>query len=143
MSLSTSLLSYPDCTKFMDKALEFTEGARKRFDNEAACTHFRMRCHQARSLDREENARVYPKGMFMHGRSTYDVLTLRIYEDEGAWWVYAERRDDPAGEEEIEGLGERIEAQATVEALPPAEPKVFDLDFEEEPKQIPDLRRKV
>lgn len=108
MSLSTSLLSYSDCMKFMDKALEYSEGARLKLSDESACIYFRMRCQQARQLDRESNQNIYDKDHFMHGRSQYDVLTFRIYNLEDAWFIYAERTDNTINESEIEGLGEAV-----------------------------------
>lgn len=141
MSLPTSLLSYPDCLKFMDRALEFTEGARIRMDSEAAAIHFRMRCQQARSLDRQGNLKVYPTSHFMHGRSQYDVMTFRLRQEDEVWYVYAERADltEPG---QIEGLGEAVEAPTP--ALPSAPQPIFDLDYDapEEPKQLT-FRRKL
>lgn len=127
MSLSTSLLSYKDCLNFMEKALEFKDGARIRMDSESACIHFRMRCQQARSLDREQNAKTYDRDDFMHGKSAYDVMTFRIYEVEGKWYVYAERVDQ--SDVEIEGLGEPVVPQLNAPAT-----EVEDVEYEEVPE---------
>lgn len=105
MSLSTSLLSYSDCMKLMDAALEDATGARMRCHDGRNATHFRMRCQQARSLDREKNAQTYEKDQWMHGRSAYDRLVFRIVEDEGRYYVYANQIEAEMGEiEALSGL---------------------------------------
>lgn len=131
MSLSTSLLSYSDCMKFMDKALEFSNGARLRLADEGKAIHFRMRCQQARSLDREQNKAIYEKSQFMHGRSQYDVLTFRLREEDGSHYIYAERTDNVINDAEIEGLGEALQAKLDA-------PKPQDVEYEEieQPKRI-------
>lgn len=136
MSLSTSLLSYSDCLKFMDKALEFSEGARLKLADESACIYFRMRCQQARQLDRESNRNIYDKDQFMHGRSQYDVLTFRLYELESLWYIYAERTDNTINDTQIEGLGEAVQPKLEAPRM------VREVEYEEveAPKLLTDRR---
>lgn len=88
MSVSTSPLSYTDCYEVMATAIEDKRGVRVRMDSLGDATHFRMRCHQARTLDRRENSKTYASDHPLHGRSAYDVLVLTLEEDEDSAWVY-------------------------------------------------------
>lgn len=113
MSLSTSRLSYDDAFEFFERALTDPKGVRACFgQDEGAATHYRMRCHVARNIDRQENEKIYDKGAPLHGRSVYDVLTLRVVQDDdlGEWWVYATRNVAPAV---IESLSELEEIEYT------------------------------
>ena len=110
MTLSTSILAFDDAILFLDRALEDPKGVRACFgDNYGNAQHYRMRCHAARNLVRQENAKLYPDPQDpMHGRSTFDVLTLRIIQDENSeWWVYAMRNVMP----------EVVESLSTFEAI--------------------------
>ena len=103
MSLPTSANSYLDCFDFLDKAMADAVGARRRVDDYSSANYFRMRCHQARKINREDNAQTYPKEHYMHRRSAYDELMVTLAEDDsGTHWVYAKKTIIP--EEDIEGL---------------------------------------
>lgn len=91
MSVSNSPLAYSDCREVMQSAIEDKRGVRVRMDSMGDAMHFRMRCHQARSLDRKENAKSYERDHPLHGRSAYDVLVLRLVEDVDCAWVYFEK----------------------------------------------------
>lgn len=91
MTISTSRLAYLDCFKVLDKALEDKQGARIRMTDMDSAIYFRMRCHQARSIERKENLAVYDEGEFMHGKSVYDRLVLRIKTEEGVVYLYLEK----------------------------------------------------
>src|SRR5437879_3042946 len=77
--------------------------------NEGEAKKFQLRLHQARALNRQENARLYPRDDMRHGHSPYDNLVVRVREDvAGDWWVYLEKRIfDP---ERIESLTPATEA---------------------------------
>lgn len=98
MSVATSKLAYDDAFAAFDRALTDPLGIRIRMDTVDAATHFRMRCHQARKIDRAENSETYPKGDPLHGTSQYDRLVLRIRKDEGAWWLYFEKQEEIPGD---------------------------------------------
>ncbi len=102
MPLSDSRLAYKDCYAFLDQALEDGKGARVPFSNFASASYFRMRCHQARTINKRENKQIYQKGDPMWGLSEYDQLVVRIKEDtEGEFWVYAEIHSTAALEIEL------------------------------------------
>src|SRR6267154_6029802 len=98
MTISNSPLSYSDCYERMDVALADAKGCRFRinkptFDTAyAEATFLRMRMHQARKLDRDRNAKIYPDPSHpMHNGSMYDQLTLRIKSVDGAVYLYMEK----------------------------------------------------
>lgn len=109
MTAATSLLSYSDCVKLMEKAHSYKEGIRVKFADEGAAMNFRMRIHKARALDREANAQIYDEDHKLHGRSRYDDLFCTIRQDKGQWYLYLERRN--ADTLEIEPLGGENEQQ--------------------------------
>ena len=102
MSLSDSRLSYEDCYKVMDKALDSSHGVRVGYINYEEASYFRMRMNKARSLDRRFNGERYTVGQPLHKRSEYDMLTFRVRFNEDMWWVYAERKSMSGVVEEIE-----------------------------------------
>lgn len=107
MPVSSSLLSYSDCTALFDKALEDPKGARYQVaDGDLGKSrYFAMRMHQARSLDRKENKGIYEPGDKLYGRSLYDPLIVQLKQDtEGKWWVYVVHTE--IDEAEIESLSE-------------------------------------
>lgn len=92
MSLSASIQSYGDCLDFFEKIVDDPKGGRIFIGSHADASHFRLRCNQARKLDRQQNARIYETGDKRHGTSDFDQFCLRVRQDtEGGWWVYAER----------------------------------------------------
>lgn len=93
MSLSNSRASYEDCFKLLDAALDEPRGTRVEIlSGPRAATHFRMRIHQARQIDRSENAKIYPDpDHHLHNRSVYDILVLRI-EDGPPCWLYLDKQ---------------------------------------------------
>lgn len=108
MTIPTNRMSYADIYDRYDLALEDPKGIRIPFDTEEEAMHYRMRLHNARAIDRKENAKLYAKGEPLHGQSAYDVLQVRIREGEdGTWFVYIEPKDKYIGEverlSEIEG----------------------------------------
>jgi len=94
MSLSNSPLAYADCYDFMDRAINDPIGARVAISTENAAVHMRMRCHQARNINRTENSKTYPNSNHpLNGKSPYDVLVLKIKEENERVYLYAERYD--------------------------------------------------
>lgn len=123
MSLPTSILSYGDCFKVMDAALEDDIGCRVKIEDYGAARFFRMRMNYARRLDRAKNAEIYEEGHRMHGCSQYDSLVFRVRLDqvggEEFYWVYAEKQDIVLGE--IQPLSEGIGSSAEAEMPEPDE----------------------
>lgn len=102
MSVSTSAMSYQDCYTALDAALADPMGVRIKLDHEAAAIHFRMRCHQARKINREDNCKIYENDHPLWGRSEYDLLTLRIRHDaDDNTYLYIEKNDTVPGEIEL------------------------------------------
>jgi hypothetical protein len=105
MAVSSSHLSYGDCYAVMDKALEDTHGVRVAQPDMNSCTYFRMRLHQARSIDRRRNCSVYEEGDALFNTSQYDPLVIRIRQsDDEQFWVYVEKSSVGLGK--IEALSE-------------------------------------
>ncbi len=105
MALPSSLQSYSDCLDFFEAVINDPKGGRIYVGDWSRAHHFRMRCNQARKLDREQSARIYPPEDIRHGTSAYDPLCFQIKVDtEGGYWVYATRMKlDPS---QIELLSE-------------------------------------
>lgn len=107
MVTSTSRLAYGDCFDLMDKAIADPKGIKIKFGLEAEAWHFRIRLHTARKIDRADNKITYMDVHPMHGKSVYDVLTMRIATPNGPngiAWLRLERID--AREFEIESLAD-------------------------------------
>lgn len=111
MTVSTSRLAYEDAYAVMMAALEDPRGVRVRMASVDAATHFRLRCHQARKIDRQENAITYERPHPMHGVSPYDKLVLRIVtDDDGVWLTVAQNTVIP-GEVQSLTTGEHVELE--------------------------------
>jgi hypothetical protein len=104
MVTSTSRLAYGDCYDLMDKAIADPKGIKIKFAQEGDASHFRIRLHTARKIDRLDNQITFEETHPMHGRSVYDVLTMRIKPTTNGTWLRLERID--AREFEIESLSE-------------------------------------
>jgi hypothetical protein len=115
MVTSTSRLAYGDCFDLMDKAIADPKGIQVKFAAGEEAWHFRIRLHTARKIDRHDNMQTYPESHPMHGKSVYDVLTMRIRSEgpNGMAWLRLERID--AREFEIESLSEpEVEPELTL-----------------------------
>lgn len=99
MSLPVSRGAYHDCIKIMDEALKDEKGVRVEFPSQDAAIYFRMRMHQARKINRRDNAATYEKDHPLYNASLYDQLVGRIVNHEGTFWLYLEKN-------RIEDLGE-------------------------------------
>lgn len=109
MSLPTSTLAYSQCYDVLDKALEDSLGVRMKMTSLPSAQHFRMRCHQARKLDRDKNAEIYPETDHpLHGRSAYDVLIIRDPKvaTDGQVYLVIERSDIAIDGSSVEALSE-------------------------------------
>lgn len=108
MPVSNSRLSYSDCFTLFEKALEDTKGARFQVaggGNYGDSHHFRLRMHQARSIDRKDNRELFQLGDPLFGRSVFDPLVIQIKQDtEGLWWIYVKHTEIDA--DQIEALSE-------------------------------------
>ena len=100
MSISNSRLSYEDCYKIMDAALEDKIGARVKMADNDAAVFLRMRIHTARSIDRRDNTKVFEEGHPLYGRSPYDKLVTRIRKIDEDIWIYVEQIGADLGEVE-------------------------------------------
>lgn len=94
MSIPTSVAAYRDCYDAMDKALKGAGGIRIEMVSIDQATYYRMRMHQARSLDRKKNREIYDDPAHpMYNASAYDELVLRIRaDDEGRVWLYMQKQ---------------------------------------------------
>lgn len=111
MSLSNSRAAYLDAYVLLDKALEEPRGLRVEIiEGRGAANHFRMRIHQARQIDRNENAKTYPDpNHHLHGRSPYDLLVCRIESGPAGTWLYLDKQKVEIGVVESIPEGYRIE----------------------------------
>lgn len=95
MSAPTTRQAYEAIYDIWNEALEDAKGIRVQLPDFAAANHLRMRLHQARSIAREDNSRIYadtPEHP-MYGASIYDRLQCRIYTDaDRITWLYIEPR---------------------------------------------------
>lgn len=131
MTIPTSHLSYTDCYDTMDRALEDEQGVRVKFRTFGEATFFRMRCHQARAINRRMNKELHEVGHPMHGGSIYDRLILRIRESGAVAYVYIEKMTNIMGD---------IESLADVwEELPAPQKAIASA----KPLQIEHVKRRV
>jgi hypothetical protein len=124
MSCSTSRLAYADAYDCFDQALDSKTGIRIAFRSRGEATYFRMRLHQARSIDRQDNAKLYETDHQMHGRSSYDPIQLKLRQIEDKWYVYLELitgagklKIEPIEEEVPENTFEEVEADDLIRGL--------------------------
>ena len=92
MSTSNSRQSYDDCYETMDKALTAKDGVRIGFFERGEAFHHRTRMNYARALDRNYHG---------NGRSQYDLLSFRLRHLDNMFWIYVEKRKEPAMVEDI------------------------------------------
>lgn len=78
MPLSPSILSYDDCRKVLDQALEADIGVSVELLNPGMAINFRQRCYRFRSLTREVAMRTFPEGDPLHSVSAYDTLIVAV-----------------------------------------------------------------
>lgn len=102
MTLSNSPLAYEDAYAALEAATADPAGVRIRMNNLDAAIYFRMRCHQARKIDRNRNLETYEKTDPLYGVSAYDRLALRIEQDADGVWLRIEKHTIIPGE--IESL---------------------------------------
>lgn len=136
MSLSTSRIAYTDCYTILDRAIGDPRGVRLRMDSLNSAIHLRMRLHQARKINRDDNAMTYSEQRDhpMFACSIYDPLAIRILAVGDQHYLYLEPYT--IDEAIIEPLSE-VEP-----SLPPPTP----VQMIEPPKQvlqIEHIRRRV
>lgn len=76
MSLSKSILAFPDIKSLMEQALASENGVKVAFETAKMATIFRHRCNHFRLLDRKNNAKLYPIEHSLNGHSPYDVIKV-------------------------------------------------------------------
>lgn len=119
MTVSKSPGAYQDCYSAMDAAIADPIGIRLRMADEASAIYFRMRCHMARKIDRDNNALTFEPGDPLYAISAYDTVVLRIREEDGVFWLYLEQNTViPAGVALSLSNGEEVE-MSLPRALPP------------------------
>lgn len=95
MSSPTTRQAYHHVYEIWNQALEDPKGIRVQMADYDKANHLRMRLHQARTIAREDNIRLYtdtPSNP-MYGASMYDQLQVRIYTDAARiTWLYIEPR---------------------------------------------------
>lgn len=102
MTLPSNRMSYTDIYEKFQLALEDPRGIRIPFDTKGEAIFYQMRMHQARKVDRAENAKMFPAGHQMHNQCAYDTLQVRIREaDDGTFFIYVEPKDKHVGEVEM------------------------------------------
>jgi len=106
VTLPTSIQAYSDCYDVFERAKADPVGIRVWVgEREKDAVYLRSRMHYYRSLLRDQNAILFPKGHPMHGCCEYDVFVLRPVQDtEGDWWLYIEANIISA--DRIESLSE-------------------------------------
>lgn len=109
MTISHSRLAYADCYRIMDAALADERGVKIKFTDEKHATFFRMRCHQARAIERRESKEIYDKGDLHWGVSQHERLILRIRPDGDLWWVLIEQAAVSPGDIVSLTTGERLD----------------------------------
>lgn len=134
MPTSPSRLAYSDCFDLMDLASEDPRGKRTQVRNKGEGYQLRVRLHTARNIDRKDNLGTYAEDHPMHGRSSYDNLTITVRHDsQGQWWVYLERNDARVyNTESLAGPTPRV--VPTPDEEPEPEPVPFTMAATVEPK---------
>jgi hypothetical protein len=92
----------------------------------ANATRLRLRIHQARAIDRAENAMTYPDDHPLYNRSPYDCLVCRI-EEADRCWVYLDKQQVEIGIVEPIPEGYHIEQTTPVlriEYQAPVQPQI-------------------
>jgi len=120
MSSPTTRLAYGDCFELFDQAYNTTKGIRFQVQAESTAISLRLRMHQARSIDRNDNRKLYQPGEPLYGCSIYDSLQIRYRNDGDAWWVYIEPRAVP-----IIGEIETLDEQEDIAWLQNSPPKLI------------------
>lgn len=114
MSLPNTRYAFIDCFEVYDRALLDPLGIRIPVRDIDAATTFRMRMHQARKIDREDNKDAYPDGHPMHGRSPFDRLAIRIKNIAGDIYLYIEPYTTPLGIEPLSEVSDGTELRETL-----------------------------
>ena len=121
MSLPTSRGAFGDCYKVLDAALDDEKGVRVEFRTHENANYFRMRLHQARAINRKDNADTYDRDHPLYNASPYDQLVVRLHAINGSYWLYIEKN--------------RVEDLGAIEPL--SEVPTIEYD---EPLQLQDMR---
>jgi len=115
MSSPTTRQAYTDIYTLLDRCLSTSNGIRIKVENYDKAVFLRMRIHQARTITREDNARIYAEQPDhpMFGASEYDKYQVRIRCEDGPdnpTWLYIEPRTaDILGIETLEPKPELLE----------------------------------
>lgn len=92
MTLPDQIAAYEDCFDLFDAAKNDEKGSRALIGTRGDAKYYTMRMQKARSLQRAESRRIYPRDDPAYNKSEYDHLRVTVKEDEkGLWWVYVTR----------------------------------------------------
>jgi len=95
----------------MDTAILDDRGVRLLMVSREAAIFFRMRCHQARKIDRDKNTETFTLGDPLYGVSVYDQLVIRDpFEDGDGFWLVMEKNNVIPGLIVSLSTGETVQA---------------------------------
>lgn len=132
MTLPDNLLAYGDCTELLSQAVEDPRGVRLRVEDYDKAMHERSRIHYCRTLHRRESTLIYEPGDPMYGKSQYDIITIRIKNINGEFYLYLERND------KIKGAVEKLSEITDVEfvEIPAVESPKEQIKIEVQPQRL-------
>jgi hypothetical protein len=81
MPPSTNIEIHQPFLDIWQRALESSKGIRLLFETRDEAFHTQQRLYQARQAERRNNAKVYPQGHPLHGKSHYASLMVRLKTD--------------------------------------------------------------
>lgn len=92
MALPKVTAAYEDCYEYFDQAQASANGIRILLDKETKAKHLQFRLQQARSLERDDNKRLYDRTDPRWGKSIHDKFRVAVREaaEKDGWWVYIE-----------------------------------------------------
>ena len=91
MSLTDQPAAYHDCYDLFARAVATRHGVRTVFGLRKDALYFQLRMNKARTIQRAQNSRIYPKDHPLYSTSEFDGLKVVVRESlDGEWWVYVE-----------------------------------------------------
>lgn len=92
MALPKVTAAYEDCYDYFDQARASANGIRILLETKSQAMHLQFRLHQARSLERRDNSRIYDRSDPRFGKSENDKFRVAVREaaEGDSWWVYIE-----------------------------------------------------
>jgi hypothetical protein len=81
LTINTSLLAYATEEAILDRANASENGIKIKIADHSKRLDMRNRLNYCRQLHRRENMKIYEPADFMHGKSHYDELVIKVVED--------------------------------------------------------------